>query len=292
MSQVASSLSAPVTTTNFQSSTSSTSVVPKKETKQNKTLTEQLIHSLEIDGRPIVQMRKSDGFCSLTFMAKAAGKKTNDYMRMSSTKDFFEELKSNTGNHVLEKQVGGDHGGTWGHPQVAIHMAQWCSPKFAVAVSELVFKFMSGQLTTEESQETGRALFVGDVFNTPERLEARAKDKTARKTMRDLIKTKLSKPGSSDYAIPANIVNVFAMNLPEGLNTKKFMKAMKLKGPAADYQSVQQLSCATWINDCLYEWLDEQPEKSVTRKQLIDKANFYGRIIAPVGRASRKLLEY
>jgi hypothetical protein len=102
-------------------------VLAGDETKEKKSLAEQLIHSLEIDGNPIVQMRKSDGFCNLTFMAKQAGKKTNDYMRMSSTKTFIEELKSNMENpenHILEKKEG-RYGGTWGHPQVAIHMAHW-----------------------------------------------------------------------------------------------------------------------------------------------------------------------
>ena len=262
---------------------------------QKKSLTENLIHSLEVDGNPIVKLRLSDGYGSLTHMCKAGGKKPNDYMRLEKTKAFVEKLSSVTGcpvTELIEKNNGGKDQGTWVHPRILINAAQWVSVDFDLAVSELVQKFMSGQLTTEESQETGRALFVGDVFKTPERLEARAKDKTARKTMRDLIKIKLARPGSSDYAIPANIVNVFAMDLPDGLNTKKFMEAMRLKGPAADYQSVQQLSCATWINDCLYEWLGEQDDKSLSRRELVDKANFYGNIIAPVGRASRKLLDY
>ena len=138
--------------------------------KEKKSLAEQLIHSLEIDGNPIVQMRKSDGFCNLTFMAKQAGKKTNDYMRMSSTKTFIEELKSNmenpenltAGNHVVKilEVKEGRYGGTWGHPQLAINMAQWCSPKFAVAVSDLVMKFTTGQLTTTESREAAQLMQV------------------------------------------------------------------------------------------------------------------------------------
>jgi hypothetical protein len=35
--------------------------------------------------------------------------------------------------------------GTWVHPDVAIHLAQWCSPKFAVAVSRWVREWMSGK---------------------------------------------------------------------------------------------------------------------------------------------------
>jgi hypothetical protein len=273
------------------SSSSSSAVIPSQPQKEKKSLTEQLIHSLEIDGKPIVKLRLKDGYGSLTFMCKAGGKQTNHYMENKKTKAFIEKLSSVIRmTDLIEKNNGGKDQETWVHPRILINAAQWVSVDFDLAVSELVQKFMGGQLTTEESQETGRALFVGDVFKTPERLAARAKDKTARKTMRELIKIKLIRPGSSDYAIPANIVNVFAMDLPT--STKKFMKSMKLKGPAANYQSIQQLSCATWINDCLYEWLMEQLDESVTRKKLIDQANFYGNIIAPVGRQSRKLIEY
>lgn len=34
--------------------------------------------------------------------------------------------------------------GTWVHPQVAINLGQWASPKFAVLVSKWVFEWMSG----------------------------------------------------------------------------------------------------------------------------------------------------
>lgn len=35
--------------------------------------------------------------------------------------------------------------GTYVHPKVAIHLAQWLSPKFAVFVTEVVFDWMSGR---------------------------------------------------------------------------------------------------------------------------------------------------
>jgi hypothetical protein len=34
--------------------------------------------------------------------------------------------------------------GTWVHPQVAINLGQWASPKFAVLVSKWIFEWMSG----------------------------------------------------------------------------------------------------------------------------------------------------
>ena len=42
--------------------------------------------------------------------------------------------------------------GTWVHPQVATHLAQWLSPKFAVLVSRWVVDWMSGGLTPKRAE--------------------------------------------------------------------------------------------------------------------------------------------
>ena len=45
--------------------------------------------------------------------------------------------------------------GTWVHPDVAIHLAQWCSPKFAVQVSRWVREWMtSGALPAYRMSQT------------------------------------------------------------------------------------------------------------------------------------------
>ena len=41
--------------------------------------------------------------------------------------------------------------GTWVHPQVAINLAQWASPKFAVLVSKWVFEWMNGNIPKAKS---------------------------------------------------------------------------------------------------------------------------------------------
>ena len=50
---------------------------------------------------------------------------------------------------LLEVKVGGSEagGGTWIHPQAAIHLAMWISPKFAVQVIDWTARFISGDLT-------------------------------------------------------------------------------------------------------------------------------------------------
>jgi hypothetical protein len=100
----------------------------------------------------IIRMRKSDGYLNATEMCKANGKFYNHYIDSNSTKEFLKELSSDTGfqvSHLVEVKRGGKSNlqGTWVHPQVAIHLAQWLSPKFAVAVSKWVFRFMTGDLS-------------------------------------------------------------------------------------------------------------------------------------------------
>ncbi|MBC7605075.1 MAG: KilA-N domain-containing protein [Ramlibacter sp.] len=81
---------------------------------------------------------------------RPAGKQFNEYSTKGSTKDFLEELSSETGISVsglVQVIKGGtpDLQGSWVHPQVAINLAQWVSSKFAVQVSKWVVDWMTGK---------------------------------------------------------------------------------------------------------------------------------------------------
>ena len=95
-----------------------------------------------------IGQRREDGYINLTTMAQANGKKLNDYSRLDATKAFIDELSMDTGIPVskliqIRKGKPAHIQGTWGHPQVAIHCGQWCSPKFAVLVSKWVFDWLT-----------------------------------------------------------------------------------------------------------------------------------------------------
>jgi hypothetical protein len=47
---------------------------------------------------------------------------------------------------------GGKHAGSWVHPRVAIRLAEWCSVKFSVATNGVIYRYMRGEVTTEESR--------------------------------------------------------------------------------------------------------------------------------------------
>lgn len=99
----------------------------------------------------IVSQRVTDGYINATAMCKATGKMFADYGRLASTNAFLQELSSDMGipiSDLIQSAKGGQPHlqGTWVHPQVAIHLAQWLSPKFAVLVSKWVFEWMSGNI--------------------------------------------------------------------------------------------------------------------------------------------------
>ncbi len=94
-------------------------------------------------GQTIIAQRTHDGYVNATAMCKAAGKMLNHYMSNNTTKEFLDELSSDTGIPVSGLVIvtkGGSpfEQGTWVHPDVAINLGQWCSAKFAVAVSKWV----------------------------------------------------------------------------------------------------------------------------------------------------------
>lgn len=104
----------------------------------------------EVDKNPIEQ-RLMDGYINATALCKAAGKNYADYSRLKTTQDFLTELVSETGipmSALIQIIRGGtpQWQGTWVHPQVAINLAQWASPKFAVLVSKWVFEWMNGNI--------------------------------------------------------------------------------------------------------------------------------------------------
>lgn len=95
-----------------------------------------------------IEQRAKDGYINATAMCQAARKNWNDYWRLNGTQAFLAELAADTGipvSGLVQSMRGGDpwRQGTWVHPQVAIHLAQWLSAKFAVLVSRWVYEWLS-----------------------------------------------------------------------------------------------------------------------------------------------------
>lgn len=108
------------------------------------------IEAREWNGHAI-QRRQADGFVNATAMCQAGGKRWNNYARNDRTREYICALAADLGTqmpcaaavagfpasgiqgliHVIK---GGQPGlqGTWVHPRLAVDLARWISPSFAV----------------------------------------------------------------------------------------------------------------------------------------------------------------
>lgn len=126
----------------------------------------------EAEGATIYQ-RPSDGYINATAMCQAAGKLWSDYFRLRTTADFIGELSSDMGipiSELIQSVRGGEsrRQGTWVHPQVAVHLAQWLSAKFAVKVSQWVYDWMRGKAPRSVSDSPYHLRrYVANQLNVP-----------------------------------------------------------------------------------------------------------------------------
>ena len=98
----------------------------------------------------IINQRAFDGYVNATELCNACDKEFGDYRKAPVTEAFLGELEASLKirkeelvqivppESKEEKEI-------WVHPQVAINLATWASPKFAVAVSKWIFDWMMGE---------------------------------------------------------------------------------------------------------------------------------------------------
>lgn len=127
--------------------------------KQQYTLVDKSDKILCLNGVNILA-RKSDGYINLNQLCKAAGKDFKEWKRNKKSKAFLEAFEASVGipsNELVKYKSGSnEERANWGHPQVAINVAQWISPKFDVQVSKWVFELMTTgkvELGKEKSQK-------------------------------------------------------------------------------------------------------------------------------------------
>ena len=111
------------------------------------------------NGSSVTIPMREDGMINATMLCKAHGKKLlANYNQNKQTKEYLQALSLNIGIPIIELFVttAGKYGGTWVHRKVAIHLAQWLSPSFAVQVSNWVDELLitgKVELGQEKSSE-------------------------------------------------------------------------------------------------------------------------------------------
>lgn len=98
-----------------------------------------------------IQRRQADGFVNATAMCQAHGKRWNDYQRIDATRAYIQALAAVAGipatDLILLRQGGTPSGqGTWIHPRLAIDLARWLSPQFAVWMDGWFLESIGSQL--------------------------------------------------------------------------------------------------------------------------------------------------
>jgi hypothetical protein len=91
----------------------------------------------------IIPMRE-DGYIFATALCKASNKRLTLWKTNKDTQIYLNRLSTEVGiptSVLIEIKKGGKnifHQGTWVHPDLGVHLAQWCCPDFALQVSRWV----------------------------------------------------------------------------------------------------------------------------------------------------------
>ena len=103
------------------------------------------------NGHKVTQ--RPDGFIHATEMCKVKkGKLFADWRRNKQSQEYIKELSDHMGIPICDlienSQIRSDlGGGTWMHPKVALYLAMWISPSFAIVVMDWTSRFIAGDLT-------------------------------------------------------------------------------------------------------------------------------------------------
>lgn len=89
----------------------------------------------------VIRQRRADNYVNLTELCQANGKKVADYLKLKTTKAYLEAVSTDMKicvSVLVQTYQGGNtrsqnnkvDQGTWAHPLIALHCAQWISPEF------------------------------------------------------------------------------------------------------------------------------------------------------------------
>ena len=116
---------------------------------------------------------RCDGYVNVTKICQAAGKRLQNYKDRVDSKHFLDRYVALTGiqaNAIFEVFQGGNlanvEQGTFAHPDIAIHIAQWCSADFSIQVSRWVreLRIKNTQLLTQIEELQAAAVIAPPVI--------------------------------------------------------------------------------------------------------------------------------
>lgn len=131
------------------------------------------LFTIDEEGKVISNIDKDTGYINATLLCKSSKKEWYDYINNVSTKEFIIELQKYNKNNNLGKET--DNTGNCTHfeeliiqkesllnlnvkhiyvcEDIAINLAQWCSPRYGIIVSRFIKNYRNGLLSTEDSKK-------------------------------------------------------------------------------------------------------------------------------------------
>ena len=109
-------------------------------------------------GNVLIICRKKDGYINASQLCKAGNKSFKHWSENKNTKAYLRALEASVGiptDELIKYNTGSNsERSTWVHRKVAIHMAQWISPAFAVKVTSWIYELevQNNQLIAKVSQ--------------------------------------------------------------------------------------------------------------------------------------------
>lgn len=89
-----------------------------------------------------IRQRMSDGYMDAVAICDACDKDFAEYIQVRFTQRLLRELSRSTGiseTELIQKAEGVDE--IWVHPQIAINLSQWASPKLAAKVPKWIIEW-------------------------------------------------------------------------------------------------------------------------------------------------------
>ncbi|MEI2418715.1 KilA-N domain-containing protein [Arthrospira platensis SPKY2] len=201
---------------------------------------------------------RNDDYVNLTKMCKQINKKLNHYLSNDSTKSFLKALSSEAGIPVTgltEIRRGGkpQEQGTYGHPLVAIHLAQWLSPEFALAITKLTQSYLHADISIAEdilkrtstesiNSESGLNIIKNIINKANEKTESNIQARlNTKKTNKELNRalSECPKVSKAVYAMAQD--SIFKATYGKTIKTLKKEKGLAKKQTIRDDMNTDEL---------------------------------------------------
>jgi hypothetical protein len=121
-----------------------------------------VVCQLQVEGKLIPVHMRSDGCVDATALCQAGGKRWKNYNQKANTQAYLKLLESMVGIPTIDliKVHAGANGErhTWVHRKVAIHLAQWISPEFAVQVTSWIEELLITSSVTLGKEKSEKAI--------------------------------------------------------------------------------------------------------------------------------------